>query len=592
MAQYDFIPEKLLLSAKHSSVTSTSAAVMVSVKANKDGDIRRFVLPDGADYVQLRTQLGSVYSFSQFTIKYKDDEGDLVTLSSDDELEEAIALAGTGGLLRVQVIPTVVDNPAQNVGATTSDGSFAPSPNVPIAASDAAPGALPNVPQARQPETEPASGSIPNPFQSRFPAGSGSGGAGPSSRPNPSSGTNGNFIPEQVRERLSSYYNMLSPESVLSLLMGGMRGGGGGSGDGRAPEAGPSERARISGWEGRGSDWLRAFNVREEDIGNFLRDFNLHTLGGEFRSISQGTMEAFRTLMTSLMRTPGAMALMSAMPIALPAIRAFVAELQAGVPVTTERIDALAGVLALALSGPLGSENARRIADFARSAARDETVLNLLRRVSNVGATWASNAANAARNAGNVGNDAVRRVHLAMARSGRLDVHENARCFACNSGPIIGVRFICQSDNARDLCAECFANDNVSKEAFVYRGIEYPWEVAEGRALVPHPVLAFGSQGVEVMFLQKLLTDLGYLQASDYRVRAGVYGPCTADAVNRLRSDCGLRTHGTYGMYDDIAAASLLSVIEARVPPGAASGQPQQSDSPNPPSTDNTPAAA
>ncbi len=89
---------------------------------------------------------------------------------------------------------------------------------------------------------------------------------------------------------------------------------------------------------------------------------------------------------------------------------------------------------------------------------------------------------------------------------------------------------------------------------------------------VPLPTLTFGSHGVEVSMLQKILTDLGYMTPDMYRFRVGTYGPNTAKAVNRFREHYGLGMQGQYGMYDDIVAASLLSVLESNVPPAAASG--------------------
>eukprot|EP00003_Mantamonas_plastica_P010090 TRINITY_DN1949_c0_g1_i5.p1 TRINITY_DN1949_c0_g1~~TRINITY_DN1949_c0_g1_i5.p1 ORF type:complete len:495 (+),score=156.56 TRINITY_DN1949_c0_g1_i5:76-1485(+) len=67
----------------------------VSVKAYKDQDIRRFAFHKNGKFQQLVSTLMGVFNLEegQLIIKYTDDEGDLVLLSSDTELHHAIQLS-------------------------------------------------------------------------------------------------------------------------------------------------------------------------------------------------------------------------------------------------------------------------------------------------------------------------------------------------------------------------------------------------------------------------------------------------------------------------------------------------------------------
>ncbi len=125
---------------------------MVRVKSNLDGDIHRFVLPDSPTFKELHDHLAAMYSTTDFTVKYKDDEGDHVTVSSDEGLQEAVSSVPDSGLLRVEVLrTTAAPSTAAPRNATTTPGA--------------------------QPATEPAPAA-----QLRA---STSAGAGPPSNPNP-----------------------------------------------------------------------------------------------------------------------------------------------------------------------------------------------------------------------------------------------------------------------------------------------------------------------------------------------------------------------------------------------------------------------
>lgn len=74
----------------------------MKLKVSYSGDIRRLTLPPNIDYAALADLLRQTYSLGPLRIEYKDDEGDLVTMSSDAELTEAIRIA-SANLLRLNV---------------------------------------------------------------------------------------------------------------------------------------------------------------------------------------------------------------------------------------------------------------------------------------------------------------------------------------------------------------------------------------------------------------------------------------------------------------------------------------------------------
>ena len=76
---------------------------MIRVKSNLDDYIRRFALPGTADFNALLAHIRSMYNVNHITIKYQDDDGDLVTISADTDLEEAISMTNSGGVFRVSV---------------------------------------------------------------------------------------------------------------------------------------------------------------------------------------------------------------------------------------------------------------------------------------------------------------------------------------------------------------------------------------------------------------------------------------------------------------------------------------------------------
>lgn len=67
----------------------------ITVKSRLGDDIRRFQLRDCASYEELRSSLARIYNCdsNSLIVQYTDDEGDLVTIASDAEFQEGLALS-------------------------------------------------------------------------------------------------------------------------------------------------------------------------------------------------------------------------------------------------------------------------------------------------------------------------------------------------------------------------------------------------------------------------------------------------------------------------------------------------------------------
>jgi len=76
---------------------------MISVKAKHQTEIRRFALPANSLFSTLSTTLSNLFSISDpLVIKYLDDENDLCTISTQEELNFATSMLNKGPL-RIQV---------------------------------------------------------------------------------------------------------------------------------------------------------------------------------------------------------------------------------------------------------------------------------------------------------------------------------------------------------------------------------------------------------------------------------------------------------------------------------------------------------
>ena len=104
----------------------------VVIKARLGSDIRRFQLPREGGFDSLLALLNQIYDSlpANCFVKYKDDEGDLVSVTSDEELEEALRLAAeqSSKVLYLSLFPlsSTVCNNNNNNNNNNSSSSNAP----------------------------------------------------------------------------------------------------------------------------------------------------------------------------------------------------------------------------------------------------------------------------------------------------------------------------------------------------------------------------------------------------------------------------------------------------------------------------------
>eukprot|EP00455_Lapot_gusevi_P028759 TRINITY_DN307_c0_g1_i1.p1 TRINITY_DN307_c0_g1~~TRINITY_DN307_c0_g1_i1.p1 ORF type:complete len:380 (+),score=135.94 TRINITY_DN307_c0_g1_i1:156-1295(+) len=91
----------------------------MSIKCNLNGEVRRFTLKESR-YEVLKEMVQNIFRLpaDSFVLKYKDDEDELVSLGSDVELEEAIALHSGKKLLYLNVVPVALAQPERETSET------------------------------------------------------------------------------------------------------------------------------------------------------------------------------------------------------------------------------------------------------------------------------------------------------------------------------------------------------------------------------------------------------------------------------------------------------------------------------------------
>jgi hypothetical protein len=81
--------------------------VVIKVHNSQQNDLRRISLPDETTYIQLRNTLKSLFGGAalpqRFLIKYKDEEGDFLSITSEIEFAEAKKL--NPNMLRLTIVP-------------------------------------------------------------------------------------------------------------------------------------------------------------------------------------------------------------------------------------------------------------------------------------------------------------------------------------------------------------------------------------------------------------------------------------------------------------------------------------------------------
>jgi len=103
---------------------------IVAIKTVHNQDVRRFTLPANSSFAELLQQVTSRFALSgSVVLRYKDDELEMCTIASDDELREAIRLAAlaTPPVLRVQITVEVEADATANPTAAPTEP---PSPPV------------------------------------------------------------------------------------------------------------------------------------------------------------------------------------------------------------------------------------------------------------------------------------------------------------------------------------------------------------------------------------------------------------------------------------------------------------------------------
>jgi len=83
---------------------------MIAIKAQYQNEIRRFALPAKVTYATLETSITTLFSLSGPVIKFADDEGDLCTISTQQELDCALELS-QGKVLRLHLFSPIVEVP-------------------------------------------------------------------------------------------------------------------------------------------------------------------------------------------------------------------------------------------------------------------------------------------------------------------------------------------------------------------------------------------------------------------------------------------------------------------------------------------------
>src|SRR6266536_5480896 len=71
---------------------------MVNIKVIHREAVRRFTLPSNAAWIELEAKLRTLFSIpalSPFTLSYTDEDNDVITLSTDIELQEILSSAPT-----------------------------------------------------------------------------------------------------------------------------------------------------------------------------------------------------------------------------------------------------------------------------------------------------------------------------------------------------------------------------------------------------------------------------------------------------------------------------------------------------------------
>lgn len=246
---------------------------------------------------------------------------------------------------------------------------------------------------------------------------------------------------------------------------------------------------------------------------------------------------------------------------ALPEVHEWTRHLSRSEAPHPDQIEAAVSI-ARRIAQPGGTSLVDAATEFVTTVVQDRVVLNaLIDMVAGLSSASAGNASGSTTNS----TFGARQV----PNNRPFSVHANVQCNGCNMAPIRGVRYRATTRDDFDLCETCYAIEERRENIDTFDALKYVWESEFGDMCVPPPPLVLGDRGVRVAFLQKLLTDLGYMNASMYRFRIGGFGPNTRAGIEQFQRERSLEIAGEPGVYDALTAAYLASVLEAQEVGGA-----------------------
>lgn len=496
----------------------------ISFKASYKNAKRRFSLETPTTYADFALRLSSLFSLPPpFTIAYEDDESDMVFVSSDAELKELFTIASTANIspLRLHIydsgdeVPLSAPEPMEEVPRSAPQQQ----PDEPRSSLDGILSGVAHVLAAmRNAEVPPSFRGSRRGHSCGFGGRGGRGGRGGHGGRGQRFPRGPGFLPPGPRPGPPPF----GPFDGLGALFSGL-----------APMF-----AALSGAQGGG--------------------------GGDFFSpmqgVSQETKDAFHAFINAVMAVDNRAAVMTSARNALPVVHEWMrGNLGESGTVEPAAIATLVTNVQNAVGASLGQDITGLLTTLVRTAMGDAAVLEMLRQLpAEMPFDWEAE------------------LHVPMGRealgAGGFSVHRHVECDGCGTSPIVGSRFKATNYANYDLCATCYNSESVNKEGKEFRECKFVWQAELENAAVPPTPLSMGDRGHRVAFLQKVLTDLGYMNENMYRRAVGMFGPNTRMAVLQFQREYGLNEVAEEGVYDATTGASLSSVLEAQVPPTAAAG--------------------
>jgi len=88
----------------------------ITLKASFQADVRRVSVPIVSTYEQIKQTLTTLFELPQtFSIKYQDEDGDFITITSDLELTEAINLSKNKQPSMLRIFVDMISNPVNKM---------------------------------------------------------------------------------------------------------------------------------------------------------------------------------------------------------------------------------------------------------------------------------------------------------------------------------------------------------------------------------------------------------------------------------------------------------------------------------------------